>query len=72
MIYVVLRPGLRGQIQRVRSFGHALALLGAGMVSITGFNIALIYTFEVAGVAVGTVLLYIAPSIVALGSWLAF
>ncbi|CAN5683224.1 EamA family transporter [soil metagenome] len=72
MIYVMLRPTLRGQIRGVRSRGQVIPLLGAGMLSITGFNIALIYTFEVAGVAVGTVLLYFAPSIVALGSWLAF
>lgn len=72
MVYVMLRPHLRKQIGRVRSFRHALPLLVAGTVSVTGFNIALIYTFEVAGVAVGTVLLYLAPSIVALGSWLAF
>lgn len=72
MVYVLLRPHLRVQIAVARSFRAVLPLLGAGMVSITGFNIALIYAFEVSGVAVGTVLLYFAPSIVAFGSWLVF
>lgn len=72
MAYVLLRPNLRRQVGRVRSLNNAALLLIGGTVSITGFNIALIYAFEVAGVAVGTVLLYLAPSIVALGSWLAF
>lgn len=72
MTYVLLRPNLRRQVGHARSMRNAVPLLVGGTVSITGFNVALIYTFEVAGVAVGTVLLYLAPSIVALGSWLAF
>lgn len=71
-IYVLLRTDLRRQVRRVDSWRKALPLLFAGMVSITGFNIALIYTFEVAGVAVGTVLLYFAPSIIAFGAWIGF
>ncbi len=72
MGFVLVRPELRSQLARVRSRRVAGPLLFAGAVSIAAFNIALIYTFELAGVAVGTVLLYFAPSIVALGSWIAF
>lgn len=49
-----------------------LPTLAIGLLSTTGFYVALIFAFEDAGVAVGTVLLYLAPSLVALGAWLFF
>ena len=48
---------------------HVLAL---GLISIALFYVTLIYAFGEGGVAVGTVLLYLAPSLVALGSWMTF
>jgi drug/metabolite transporter, DME family len=69
---VFARRDLRKQIPRIFTPGVRVPLILGGLVSGTGFYIALIYTFEVAGVAVGTVLLYFAPSIVAFGSWLLF
>lgn len=72
MIFVAMRADLRRQLSQVRPRASLIPLLVAGTVSITGFNIALIYAFEVAGVAVGTVLLYFAPSLVAIGAWLGF
>jgi drug/metabolite transporter (DMT)-like permease len=50
----------------------APSTLSIGLISTTGFYISLIYAFQLAGVAVGTVLLYLAPSLVALGTWIFF
>lgn len=69
---VLLRPALRAQVQLITNPRVSIPLLGAGLVSVTGFYIVLIYAYEEAGVAVGTVLLYLAPSFVALGTWLVF
>jgi drug/metabolite transporter (DMT)-like permease len=44
------------------------ALAGFGLVTVTIFYLALIYAFEETSVAVGTVLLYVAPAIVTLGA----
>lgn len=68
--FVLVRGSLRAQLAVAISPAVRWTLLAAGLLSGTGFYVALIYTFEVAGVAVGTVLLYCAPSIVAFGSWL--
>jgi drug/metabolite transporter, DME family len=69
---IMLRHELRAQIRLSIAPDVRWLLLAAGLLSGTGFYIALIYTFEVAGVAVGTVLLYFAPSIVAFGAWIMF
>ena len=69
---VLFRPALRAQVQLITNPRVSIPLLGAGLVSVTGFYIVLIYAYEEAGVAVGTVLLYLAPSFVALGTWLVF
>lgn len=71
-VVVLLRRGLRVQLKTAASASVRHVLIAAGLLSGTGFYVALIYTFEVAGVAVGTVLLYFAPSIVAFGSWVMF
>jgi DME family drug/metabolite transporter len=50
-----------------------LALLTTiGLVATTLFYVALIYAYREAGVAIGTVLLYLSPSFVALGGWFWF
>jgi drug/metabolite transporter, DME family len=69
---IMLRHELRAQTRLCTKPEVRWWLLAAGLLSGTGFYIALIYTFEVAGVAVGTVLLYFAPSIVAFGAWAMF
>lgn len=69
---IFLRHELRAQIKPSMAPEVRWLLLASGLLSGTGFYIALIYTFEVAGVAVGTVLLYFAPSIVAFGAWAVF
>ena len=48
---------------------HVLAL---GLISVALFYVTLIYAYDEAGVAVGTVLLYLSPFFVALGGWVAF
>lgn len=72
LIVILLRRELRSQVLSLRSRQVLRPLLGAGLISGTGFYIALIYTFDAAGVAVGTVLLYLAPSLVAFGAWKIF
>lgn len=50
----------------------ALAVITMGLVSTATFYVMLIYAYREAGVAVATVLLYFAPAIVAIMSWLVF
>jgi drug/metabolite transporter (DMT)-like permease len=47
-------------------------MIAFGLVSVTAFYLALIYAFRFSGVAVGTLLLYLAPTLVTLGAalWL--
>lgn len=47
-------------------------ILTLGLVSVALFYVLLVYAFEEAGVAVATVLLYLAPPMVAVGGWAAF
>jgi drug/metabolite transporter, DME family len=72
LTFILLRHELRDQVRLITAPDVRWLLVAAGLLSGTGFYIALIYTFEVAGVAVGTVLLYFAPSIVAFGAWAMF
>ena len=72
LFVVLIRRTLRAQLRILLQPGLRGLLLAAGLLSSTGFNVALIYTFETAGVAVGTVLLYFAPSVVAFGAWMLF
>ena len=69
--YLMLRRRAR-QLRGLFTKRLIFSTVCIGFVSTTGFFIALIYAFELAGVAVGTVLLYLAPSLVALGAWLFF
>ena len=69
--FLILKRRTR-QLRSLFTKRLVFATLCIGLVSTTGFFIALIYAFELAGVAVGTVLLYLAPSLVALGAWLFF
>lgn len=69
---ILLRARLRQELRIAAGANVRGPLLLAGILSGTGFYVALIYTFEFAGVAVGTVLLYFAPSIVAFGAWVIF
>lgn len=71
-VAILSRRELRTQVRSVQLSRVVLPLLGSGLLSGTGFYILLIYTFDVAGVAVGTVLLYLAPSLVAFGAWRIF
>ena len=71
-LLIVSRASLRADLPVAFSPPVRWTLLAAGLLSGTGFYVALIYAYEVAGVAVGTVLLYCAPSIVAFGSWVMF
>lgn len=50
----------------------ALAVLAMGLVSTATFYVLLIFAYREAGVAVATVLLYVAPALVAIVSWLLY
>lgn len=61
------RHGLRATVRRV-----AVPVAVLGLVSIALVYVVLIFAFEEAGVAVTTVLLYLAPPLVAVGGWVTF
>ncbi|MCO5176308.1 MAG: DMT family transporter [Thermomicrobiales bacterium] len=50
----------------------ALAVVTMGLVSTAMFYVLLMFAYREAGVAVATVLLYVAPALVAIGSWLMY
>lgn len=56
----------------LRRPGTAAAVVAMGLISTAAFYVMLIYAYREAGVAVATVLLYVAPAIVALMSWVAY
>lgn len=72
VLYMLSKRSRRMELRALFQRGLLPATVGIGLLSTTAFYIALIYAFESAGVAVGTVLLYLAPSLVALGTWLFF
>lgn len=59
----------RSDFAAMRDRGIALAVVSMGLISVAAFYIVLIYAYREAGVAVATVLLYVAPTIVALMGW---
>lgn len=69
-LVILGRPALRHTMHALAARETMGAVVALGLVSTAGFYVALSYAFQEAGVAVGTVLLYLAPSFVALGAWL--
>lgn len=72
LAYVTLTPRHARELRAFRAPAGLAAVLFAGVVSTAAFYVALIYAFQQAGVAVATVLLYLAPALVAVGARVCF
>lgn len=75
-IILIIASGLSrtigSDLAALRRPSTAAAVVAMGLVSTAAFYVMLIYAYRQAGVAVATVLLYVAPAIVALMSWVAY
>jgi drug/metabolite transporter (DMT)-like permease len=72
LAYVTLRPDARRHLAQLRQPRAAITALFGGLVATTAFYVALIYSYREAGVAVGIVLLYLAPALVTIASRVTF
>jgi DME family drug/metabolite transporter len=71
-VLAVLWFGLRDRSVFALRQGDTVRMILFGLVSVTAFYLALIYAFRYSSVAVGTLLLYLAPALVTVGAalWL--
>lgn len=67
-----LSPTIGSDLAALRRAGTIAAILAMGLFSTAAFYVMLIYAYREAGVAVATVLLYLAPTLVAVMAWLAY
>ncbi len=72
LIVAAFSRSLGSDLAALRRPGTAAAVVTMGLISTAAFYVLLIYAYREAGVAVATVLLYVAPAIVALMSWVMY
>ena len=72
LLFVMRDPPRRQVLRALFTADTAAFTLFAGLISTAAFYVTLIYAFQRAGVAVATVLLYLAPALVALAARVVF
>lgn len=72
LVATAMSPSIGSDLAALRRRGTATAVVAMGLISTAAFYVMLIYAYREAGVAVATVLLYVAPAIVAVMAWVAY
>lgn len=72
LAFVGLSQPARRDLRALRQHTTATVVVAMGLISTAAFYVLLIYAYREAGVSVATVLLYVAPAIVAVMAWVVY